>query len=275
MKLDHFPTLLRVFIRDLVRRKAPWLLALLVVAALVVEYWIGSVVPSPAADLVPGAQPVLSRAQALLKLRIAELTISRWGILAVLALSAMFAPESRRNGTTAFFLCLGVGRLPLAVAQYTSLALFLAAGALIAHVGYCFAAWSLDQISLSNALFAWLCLLLPFLLVAAAAFSLSLTRGAMETCAILIGIPLAAFAGARMLGDSESEPSLLVMLLDHIRLAFPDLGRSVAFWPRPAAAAAAIGLRPAVQSLVSIAFWVTLGLWLYLRRDLGSRAATT
>jgi hypothetical protein len=267
MTQNRFPTLLQVFLRDLVRRRSLWVLAALLVAAVLVDNWVS----------VPGSQPgpasvaghELVRAQAVFKLRTAVIVVRQWAILAVIVFSVLLAPESRRNGTTSFLLCLGVGRLPLAAAQYAALALFLSAGALIVHAGYSLAALPLDETTPSQALLGWFPLLAPWLAMTAAAFALSLALGAIETVTILIAIPLAAFVAAGLLRDSGSAASFLVPLLDHIRMMFPDPGRLAAYWPHPPE-----GDWPAAQSFLSIAFWTALGLWLYSRRDLGSRAAT-
>src|SRR5258708_22391041 len=111
--------------------------------------------------------------------------IRKGAAILVVVVAALVAPPSRRDGTTQFVLTLSVGRRRLALAQFGALALFILMGTIVVHAGYMITAYKLGILRVEEALWAWLLLLVPLLVLAAVRFSMSLTRPALLVHALL------------------------------------------------------------------------------------------
>jgi hypothetical protein len=279
--MRQYLVLVRLFWQQLIRRKSLWIVMALVGVVLLIN----GIIQSQMKEMVEqGVRYDIATRRAAASLESFASQI-RWGaIVLALVVGALVAPPSRRDGTTQFVLTLSVSRSRLALAQYGALATFIFIGTLIVHVGYMFAAYHVGVMRVSEALLAWPSLLVPSLLVAAASFSLSLTRPALLVYGILLGIPYLALPVIEMYVGTWKQSVFLALRLfaaraiDNLDLLFPRLTPLV-IWPRLALPTPERPPFPAwgletLHAVAATAFWVVIGLWAYRRHDFGSRIPT-
>jgi hypothetical protein len=279
--MRQYLTLVRLFWQQLVRRKSLWI----VVAVAGVVLLISIAVQSQLKDmLAEGVRYDIATRQAAASLDSYVDQVRQGGAILVVLVAALVAPPSRKDGTTQFVLTLSVSRLRLAVAQFGALSVFIFLGTLVVHVGYMVTAHRLGLLRPSEALLAWFFLFVPLLLLAAASFSLSLTRPALLVYAILLGVPhillplLGAFVGSWETGVPELARLLAGRTIDNVGLLFPNLPQLI-IWPRISLPMPERPPFPAwglegLHAVAAAAFWVVAGLWAYRRFDFGSRLPT-
>jgi hypothetical protein len=279
--MRQYLTLVRLFWQQLVRRKSLWI----VVAVAGVVLLISIAVQSQLKDmLAEGVRYDIATRQAAASLDSYVDQVRQGGAILVVLVAALVAPPSRKDGTTQFVLTLSVSRLRLAVAQFGALSVFIFLGTLVVHVGYMVTAHRLGLLRPSEALLAWFFLFVPLLLLAAASFSLSLTRPALLVYAILLGVPqillplLGAFVGSWETGVPELARLTAGRTIDNVGLLFPNLPQLI-IWPRISLPMPERPPFPAwglegLHAVAAAAFWVVAGLWAYRRFDFGSRLPT-
>lgn len=273
--------LVRLFWQHLIRRKSLWVVVALVGVVLLINTAIQSQMKGM---LQEGVRYDIATRRAAVALDAYAEQIRDGAALLVVIVGALLAPASRRDGTTQFALTLSVSRLELALTQFGALALFVFIGTFVVHTGYSVAAQRLGILRIPEALLGWVVFLAPLLLLAAASFSLSLTRPALMVYAILLGVPhlalpvLGAFVGSW----SDRSPVVLRLagarVVDNLGLLFPRMD-AVIVWPRLWFATAARPPHPAwgwevMHQVAAAALWIVVGLWAYRRLDLGSRIPT-
>lgn len=213
--------------------------------------------------------------------RIDEIASSTRSVLAfvVVLLSAQLAPETRRNGTLQFVLSLGIGRGKAALAQLGALFAFLTVAVLLLHGGFVVAGVRTGALAGAEIAIAWIYLLLPVLALATAVFAISLTASAVETCLLFVGVPFVVrtIPQSLMRGYPRGTPRVAVHVIDNVGLFFPS-AEDLVVWPHLSYTPEPGAIAPeprylAVHLAVAVAFWVTLGVWRFLRHDLGSRTA--
>jgi hypothetical protein len=274
-------TLVRLFWRQLIRRKSLWIVMAIVAAVLLINYTISARMKEM---LEEGVRYDIATRRAAAALETYAQQVREGSVFLVLVVAALVAPPSRRDGTTQFVLTLSVSRRRLALAQFGALAVFILLGTLVVHLGFVVAAHRLGTSRPSEALFAWALLLLPLLVLAAASFSLSLTRPAVVVCLILLGVPylllplLAAFVDSWETVVPQALRLLAARSIDNVKLLFPRLPPLI-LWPRLALPTPERPPLPAwglegLHALGAAAFWVVAGLWAYRRHDFGSRIPT-
>jgi hypothetical protein len=268
-----FQALVRLFLRDLVRRRLLWILVFLALGGAALSYWAGRSIDQAMGN---GATWEMATRRAASGLEELASTVRAWVAIVVVVFSAQVAPESRRNGTTQFVLSMGIPRDVLAAAQFAALALVLAAATLVTHVGFSIAGLETQALTVREAALSWPWLYLPLLGVAATAHALSLTASAVETYLVLIGVPFVARTLPWLMhGLPGSLPAWTVRLLDNVSLFFPSTSEIVA-WPHLSFGAPA-GLSSltmmTLHAAAAVAFWVVLGLCMQRWHDFGSRTA--
>jgi hypothetical protein len=270
--MTSFGSLVVLFLRDLVRRRMPWILAILALAFVAINYWaMGAVEQSVSV----GETWSVATRRSSAELDDLASVVRSFASFVVILFAGQVAPESRRNGTAQFVLSLGVRRDVLAAAEFTAAAIALAIGTLIVHVGFSIPALRTGGVTWTDAAFGWPGLLLPLLGVAAAAFAWSLTASPFETYLVFVCIPLLAHAlPAFAQGFPKGFPSWGVRGSDNLGLLFPDVSPLLA-WPHasfgPGTGVAFVW--SVAHVLCATAFWVALGTFRHRRHDFGSRAA--
>jgi hypothetical protein len=280
--MRQYLVLVRLFWQQLIRRKSLWIVMALVGVVLLIN---GAIQSEMKEMVEQGVRYDIATRRAAASLERYAEQIRQGAIVLALVVGALVAPPSRRDGTTQFVLTLSVSRARLALAQYGALATFILAGTLVVHAGYMAAAYHVGVMRVSEALLAWPSLLAPSLLVAAASFSLSLTRPALLVYGILLGIPYLALPVVEMFVGSWKQQNVFLLVrlfsarwIDNLDLLFPRLAPLV-IWPKLALPTPerppfpAWGLE-ALHALAATAFWVVIGLWAYRRHDFGSRIPT-
>lgn len=200
-------------------------------------------------------------------------------LLAMVA-AASVAPASRKNGTLQFVLSLGASRLKMALAQFLALTVFLFSFVLVLQVCFYIAGFGAGCLTLFELLTGWTLLWLPIVIGGLAVFSLSLTRNAMESLGIYLGIHYLLLA-LHAIGyyTKDRFPAWLMTLTENALLLFPNYHDFI-FWPHfPGhdALRARLGEHPAligVHLVLAAAFWIVLGLYLYHRGNFGTRTET-
>jgi hypothetical protein len=279
--VHQYRTLVGLFWRQLIRRKSLWIVMAIAGVAMLINVGIHTMMEGM---LEQGVRYDIATRRAAAALDQYAAQVRQWAVVLVVVVAALVAPPSRRDGTTQFVLTLSVGRLRLALAQYGALALFILISTIVVHVGYVAAAHFLGILRVSEALLAWLLLLVPLLVLATASFALSLTRPALLVYGILLGVPylvLPILASVVEMWRPTAPVTLRLLAaraIDNAELLFPKLAPLIV-WPRLAlptperAPFPAWGLE-AVTVLAAIAFWVVAGLWAYRHHDFGSRLPT-
>ncbi len=273
--------LVRLFWQQLIRRKSLWLVMALVGFILLVNFTIQSQMKTMTEQ---GVRYDIATRRAAASLENYAGQIRQGAVLLVLIVAALVAPGSRKDGTTQFVLTLSVNRLRLALAQFGALAIFILLGTLVVHVGYMVAAYHLGILQVPDALFAWLVLFVPLLLLASASFAVSLTRPALVVYALLLGIPqlLLPLLESAFGELKTTVPEILRLgparFIDNLPLLFPSVTELIV-WPRLALPTPERPPFPewgleTLHTLAAIALWVVLGLWAYRRYDFGSRSLT-
>jgi hypothetical protein len=277
----QFRSLVWLFWQQLIRRKSIWIVVALAGVVLLINFAIASQMKGM---LEQGIRYDIATRRAAAALDSYAGQVRQWSVVLVLVVAALVAPPARKDGTTQFVLTLSVSRRRLALAQFGALAIFVAAGALVVHLGFVAAAYRLGVLEVREALISWLFLLIPLLIWAAASFSLSLTRPALLVYAILLGVQylllplLAAFIGNWSTKVPEALRLLAARVVDNWGLLFPNIG-SLIVWPK---ASLPMPVRPPwpalpweiLHALAAIGFWVLIGFWTYRRHDFGSRTPT-
>lgn len=276
--MRRYLTLVRLFWQHLIRRKSLWV----VIALVGVVMLINAVIQSQMKGMLDqGVRYDIATRRAAAALEDYAQQIRQGAALLVLIVGALIAPSSRKEGTSQFALTLSVSRLRLALAQFGALALFILLGALVVHVGYSVAAYRLGILRVPEALLGWAVFLVPLLLLAAASFSLSLTRPALLVYVILLGVPylavplLTAFIGSWSTRVPEALRLLSARVVDNVGLLFPNLGPLIV-WPKLWFSSPSRPPYPAwgweaFHQVAAVALWVVVGLWAYRRYDFGSR----
>lgn len=272
--MSGFLPLVKLFLRDLVRRKSLWIIVAIVCGIILVSYLVSKTMEEAVAS---GVRYDLATRRAIGQLDQFASTVRSWALVFVILISALVAPESRRNGTTQFVLTMQVSRIRLATAQFAALAVFVTAGVILVHLGYCITAWRLDSVSIAEALLSWVYLWVPCMAVAAAVFSISLVSSVVETYVLFVGFPIALDATLAIASQAKKAfLTPLAIFAENGRLLFPDVTELI-LWPR----LALIAERPPypewgwwlANALLAVLFWIALGWYRYTNHDFGSRTA--
>ncbi len=275
--MKPFFMLVEIYMRQLIRSKALWLMT--GILALMVLY--NSYYQSQFSEwLQEGITYDMATRKAFEKLQALAQQIRSYIGLLVVVIAAAVAPESRKNGTTQFVLSMQVSRFRLALAQFTALALFIIGASLILHLGFSVFAYKVGFMHWMDVLLAWILLLLPLLMVAAASFSLSLVFSTVVVYLIIFGLPYVVLNLFESLIQWQGEwiPVPIARLIDNLFFLIPD-PQSVIFWPFVTPRLSAVDPPFPVWSwsllnfLFSISFWVLLGFWLYRNDNIGTRQA--
>ena len=275
--MKAFRALVGLYLRDLARRKLLWIVVLVAVGGIALNYW-----SAREMDRIMGAGASWAMATRRAASHLEELasTVREWMPLVVVMLASLVAPESRRNGTTTFALSSGVRRDTLAAAQFAALALLIAALTLLLHISFVVAYLRTDGASKWDLAFAWPLFFVPMAGVAAAVLAFSLTSSTMETLLVFLGVPFFARILPHLMGGLPGgAPAWIVRTLENVALLFPDASEVVT-WPHARFAASTdtvsdpSALRASVAHLVlAICFWVALGVYRHRRHNFGSRMA--
>jgi ABC-type transport system involved in multi-copper enzyme maturation permease subunit len=270
-----FGALVRIFLRDLARRRLLWALVLITMAVVAVNYWIAGSVEEAVGN---GESWDIATRHAASRLGDLVSWLRPWLGIVVVLFAAQVAPESRRNGTTQFVLSLGVSRNVLAAAQYVALAILLCAAVLIVHAGFSVAGVRTGYLSAQEIALSWITLLVPALATAGAVFALSLTASPLETYLVFLGVPvITRILPGAIGGFPRVFPLPLVRGIQNFSLLFPEFDELV-LWPHLSFGGGTAAPHPQwhwalVHASAAIAFWVLFGVWLQRRHDFGSRTA--
>jgi hypothetical protein len=270
-----FGGLVKLFLRDLVRRKFLWVLVVLTLAMVGLTYATTRTMEEAIGN---GETWEMATRRATNQLESFASWMRPWLAFAVVLLAAQLAPESRRNGTTQFVLALGVRRHVVAAAQFAALTLVLTAGVLIVHAGFVVAGLRAGNMHANEIAASWVTLLAPLLAIAASVLSISLTASALETYLIFLAVPLLASIVPTIHGVPKVVPLALVRALENLNLLVPN-PTELTTWPRLTFGDAHGPPSPewgllVAQACTALAFWMLLGLWRQSRHDFGSRTAT-
>ena len=227
--MHSFAALVKIFLHQLIRSKALWLICGVLLVMILLNFYYQSRIDE---WLEGGMTYDMATRKASGKLKELSDEIRTNAILFVIAISALVAPASRKNGSTQFVLSTQVSRLRLALAQYTALAILISATVLITHVGFSVSALKVGYMRIPELLLGWIPLLLPLLSVAAVSFSLSLAFSTIVTYLILFGVPkiVLPLIGSLMHWQGQWIPVPLARCVDNLGLLFPDVAFLV-FWP--------------------------------------------
>jgi hypothetical protein len=270
-----FGALIRIFLRDLIRRRLLWGLVLVTAGVMAVNYWL---VHQMEEAIGNGESWDIATRQGASRLNDLVSWMRPWLGFAVVLFAAQVAPESRRNGTTQFVLSLGVRRNVLAAAQYIAMGIMLTAAVLILHAGFAVAGAKTGYLNVPEIALSWITLLVPALAIAGAVFALSLTASALETYLVFLGIPvLTRILPAAIGGFPRAFPVSLAHGIQSFGLLFPEFDELV-LWPHLSFRSGSAPPHPQWQwalahASAAIAFWIVLGVWLQRRHDFGSRTA--
>ena len=276
--MDSLWSLTTIFLKQLIRSRALWVVSSIVAGMVIINYFIQSQFEG---FLGEGASYDIATQKASSILQSFVEQIRSTAILLIVIVSALVAPESRKNGTTQFVLTLSISRFKLALSQYLALTIFIFISVIILHIGYSIAATNLGIINMLEMAFSWCYLLLPLILFSAAIFSFSLSFSAIETYIVFLAVPYIGF-GLLAYGISiipEYIPMFVVRFIDNLQLLYPDI-ESLIIWPK-LSHNFNIAEPPFprwswmyIHTLLTLAFWILVGLWFYRNHDLGSRTIT-
>lgn len=272
-----FTSLVKLYIKQLVHSKTLWIIGIIIAGMFIMNYFVRSNMDE---ILGSGASYDIASRKATSLLNNIAGTIRSYAAVIIVIVSALVAPQSRKNGTTQFVLSLSIGRYRLAFAQFCALALFIVLSIFILHIGFVACAGQYGVLNLSEIAFSWVYLLLPLLLYAVIVFVFSLSFSAIETYIVFLAIPAVGFSLLHYVAGelAGSIPLMLVRVIDNLSLLYPDFD-SIIIWPR--VAMEIHSKEPPfldwtwqyIHILFSSAFWISLGLWCYRRYDFGSRTA--
>jgi len=267
-------SLVSLFLRDLVRRRALWVLVTILAGVVAFTLYISdqTTVTRPGNDLGLGNVDQLVGSFAQL-----AQALHYFVLLFVTLLALLVAPESRRNGTTQFLLTLPISRGRVARAQFAAAALLIAASVSILHLGIGYGGWRIGAVSGFELCLSWVPLLALCLLQALAVFALSTSMSATATLVLMIVVPILLAVSVQSLAAFRTvDTTLPIRLLEHARFLFPDMSGLLA-WPR-VWLSYDLGQVPATSSLLmlaqqgcAVAFWTAVGLLRYRRFEFGSR----
>lgn len=270
-----FGALVRLFVRDLVRRRLLWGLIIVVIGIAAVNYWTTSTMMNAMAR---GESYDIATRRAARNLEQLASLLRLWVYVAVILLGAQVAPESRKNGTTQFVLSLGVRRDVLAGAQFCALAILISIGVILLHGGFAIAGLRAEAMTVGEAALSWTVLLPPLLLAAAAVFAMSLASSSIETYLLFFGVPFVTEVLPNTLrGVTQNLPLLAARAMDNISLLVPWFA-DLTPWPHVAFPATRAPPHPewrwyAAHVVCAATFWIFVGLWRHRHHDFGSRAA--
>lgn len=273
--MSRFSSLVALFVRDLVRRRMLWIIVFIVIGVIGLNYWTAHAMERA----VGGGQSIdIATKRAASSLDDLASTVRSMTSYAVIAIAAIVAPESRRNGTTQFVLSLGVGRGVLSAAQFVALTLLIAAGSLALHVGFSIAALSVEAVTFREAILSWPLLMGPLIATAAAVFALSTTFGILETYMVFFGAPFVTGTILELVHDKlDGVPLAPVRAVENLRLLLPDT-HALMVWPHLGVAGAgpsseSIWAWPVIHNMLAVTLWILIGAALLRRHDFGSRTA--
>ncbi len=270
-------TLTAIYIRQLQRSKSTWIVLLIFAGMFIINYYVQSRFEEALKD---GVSYDVATRQASSALKQLTDQIRGYSVMLIIIISALIAPESRKNGTTQFVISLSVNRFKLALSQFLALSVFVILSVFIIHIGYIITASNLGIINYSEMLFSWVYLLFPLLIQSAVIFSFSISFSAIETYIVFLGVP---YVVIELLNFGFSEisdyvPMLFIRFADNLRLLYLNV-QDIIFWPR-LSHGAVITDPPfpdwtwmTVHIVFSASFWILLGLWFYRNHDFGSRTA--
>ncbi len=273
--MRQFFSLVNIFIRQMLRSKAIWLIigifALMALANFYNQSRLNTMLNNGVAYDV-----VTQQATGMINSMAEQIKI--FSMIFTILISALLAPASRKNGTTQFAISMQVSRMRLAAAQFTALSIFIAAAVFLLHAGYCIFAARYEMISIAEMLFSWIFLLVPLLMTAAVSFSLSLAFSSIVVYLIIFGIPgiLLNLIESLIRLKAKTTPLFLVQLKDNIALLFPE-PQTLIFWPY-------IGPNVSVQAppypvwtwtilnaVFIMGFWLSFSYAIYRNHNIGSR----
>lgn len=270
---DFFP-LVGLFLKDLVRRKSLWIIVAIVCGIVLISFLVNKTME----DLVAsGVRYDVATRRAIGQLDVFVSTVRSWVVVSVVLVAALVAPESRRNGTTQFVLTMQVSRIRLACAQFCALCVFVTAGVVLVHAGYCITAWRFEHLDVAEAALSWVYLWVPCIAVAAAVFAVSLVSSVIETYVVFLGLPLVLDAVLAFTGSARNAILTPVAIFaENARLLFPDFAELI-FWPQ----VTMVTERPphpewswwALSGAFAVLFWLILGWYRYANHEFGSRTA--
>ena len=262
-------TLVRVFLHDLVRRRALWIVLAACVAMIAMAGMAGHAFDDAIRE---GESFDVATRQAQSQLNGYAERI-RQGLLFVgLILGIQMAPEARKNGTTQFALSVGASRLQVAIAQFAALGTLLTALTFVLHAGFVLASWRYIDLQAAEMLLGWSTMWLRIMGGALTAFSLSMTLSGVECLLLLVllpGVLSLLRASTRELALSNT---FLSNLVENLPLLFSDMSFTAA-WPRLTYKLPATFYWMSVHELIVALLWVSVGYWLLRRHQYGSRTA--
>ena len=270
-----FLSLVNIIVRQMLRSKALWII-IGIFAIMAMVYFYNQSQFNRLLDEGISYDMATQQASGMLD-RLAR-QIRGFSMIFVILISALVAPESRKNGTTQFVLSMQVSRLRLGIAQFIALSLFIAAAVFIIHIGFSIFAIQVDYFSLWEFFFSWFFLLVPLLLTAAVSFTLSLAFSSIIVYLIIFGIPSVLLNILNeLIGWKDKEaPLFLVQLIDNISLLFPE-PESLIFWPFMGPDISVSGppypiwIWSILNAIFVVCFWLLLAYAFYRNFNIGSR----
>ena len=271
-------TLTSLFLKQLIRRKSLWIVFIIFAGMVSINYMIQSRMDEAIGQ---GISVDIATRQAASALESFAGQVRWSSVFLILIVSALVAPQARKDGTTQFVMTLSVNRLRLAFSQYMALSVLVFASVLIVHVGYVIAAQKLGIITIAEMAFSWVFLLIPLMLFSAVIFSFSLSHSTIVTYIVFMAIPYLAIglAEAGVHQWAEHVPMVLVRFVDNVELLFPKM-EGLIIWPK--LTFGVVSKTPPfpnwtwqiVHTVFASLFWILLGFWFYRHYDFGSRTAT-
>jgi hypothetical protein len=271
-----FIALVRLYLRDLVRRRLLWGIALIALLVFAIGHWTSNAIEDAMGQ---GESFATATRQTAARLDGLANEVREWLYIAVVLVAAQVATESRKNGTTQFVLTSGVGRTQLAAAQFAALSIILGSAIMLIHIGFAVAFLRARAFVPVDAAVGWFAFVAPMLAGAACVFSVSLTAGSIETYLLFFGVPLVARSIPTWMGTSvKHAPPALVRFFENVAMLFPSFA-DLARWPHLSPPRSDGAPFPhwgwtLGQAVLATAFWILLGVFVYQRHDFGSRTAT-
>ncbi|MFZ2632769.1 MAG: hypothetical protein WA081_10835 [Desulfosalsimonadaceae bacterium] len=273
--MKPFFTLIDIFIRQMIRSKALWVMTGMMALMILINFYFQSQFD----DWMKGGMTYdMATRKATGALTSMAQEIRTYASIFIIIIAAVIAPESRKNGTTQFVLSLQVSRLKLAAAQFIALTLFIVAAVLVIHSGFSVFALKMGFIGIPEVLLSWILLLIPLLLAAAVSFSLSLTFSTAVVYILVFAVPLILIELLDTLIRWKGQwiPVPVAHIVDNLNFLFihPE---SIIFWPflspnlSVSDAPYPVWHWFLLNNFFAAGFWVMIGYLFYRNYNIGSR----
>lgn len=273
--MGPFLTLVKIFLLQLIRSKALWMVSGLLLAMLLLNVYYQSQFEE---FMEEGKTYEIATKEVSGRLKDIAVQLKSYAVYFVMVIAALVAPASRKNGTTQFVLTMQVSRLQSALSQFTALSIFIGASVLVTHLGFCIAALRVDFLGFPELLLSWISFLLPLLSIAAVSFSISLVCSPVAVYLILFGIPflLLPLLDSLMTWKGEWVPVAIARLIDNIGFLFPEAG-SFIFWPYLSPNMMIsdppypVWTWSVLNFVFATVFWILAGYFFFHKLNIGSR----